>query len=457
MCMQTKICTKCNIEKCLTEFSYSNKQKNTYQYRCKKCKAEDAKLKGCRQIFICKIHGNVNQSIGTKSCKLCNQEKILSRKKENAIKKKLRFKYKVICEFHGESINQRYSTNYNKCKMCLFEIKLTEEFKNKYENFSYIKTPLFTKDNRTPITICCKIHGEYNQTLVNIRKSKSMACLKCVLDLRSKIMTKSIFNEKDEKLCSICKNYKLINLFPKQSTRCTNCITKSSSTLKAKEKYKKTDKFILNAIKYNNIKTDLNYYNCDNCDILFINKNKLRHKFKFCKNCNNKINKRLFGAKNALPKQKQQIKICIDCENEYIGFGSSLRCEICRDIRSIIVRQNYYKTEQYKITRKKSCGDHRHRAKNFKVPYVKFDKWNEVYKRDNFICQYCGIVCDTNKINKNKKNYITIDCIIPMSKGGAYEPSNCVTACRSCNSKKGDKLNILPNKFPYKSKQLPLF
>lgn len=52
-----------------------------------------------------------------------------------------------------------------------------------------------------------------------------------------------------------------------------------------------------------------------------------------------------------------------------------------------------------------------------------------IYMRDGNKCQYCG----------STKN-LTIDHIIPRSKGGGNTWENLVTACHSCNTHKGDKL-----------------
>jgi 5-methylcytosine-specific restriction endonuclease McrA len=59
---------------------------------------------------------------------------------------------------------------------------------------------------------------------------------------------------------------------------------------------------------------------------------------------------------------------------------------------------------------------------------VPFSKRN-ILIRDSFICGYCGI--------KSKK--MTIDHIIPRSKGGKSTFENCVASCKKCNSKKGSK------------------
>lgn len=54
--------------------------------------------------------------------------------------------------------------------------------------------------------------------------------------------------------------------------------------------------------------------------------------------------------------------------------------------------------------------------------------------RDNFCCQYCG------KSGKNGNVALTLDHVLPQSRGGRNEWSNLVIACAPCNSKKGDKL-----------------
>lgn len=62
------------------------------------------------------------------------------------------------------------------------------------------------------------------------------------------------------------------------------------------------------------------------------------------------------------------------------------------------------------------------------VPYrgVMLSRQN-IFKRDNGACVYCGTT----------KN-LTLDHVIPRSRGGKTDWTNLVTACKSCNSKKGD-------------------
>jgi len=60
-----------------------------------------------------------------------------------------------------------------------------------------------------------------------------------------------------------------------------------------------------------------------------------------------------------------------------------------------------------------------------RVPYSK----KNVMIRDGHRCMYCG--------SRTKK--LTIDHVIPVSKGGKTNFDNCVTACYPCNNYKGNK------------------
>lgn len=66
---------------------------------------------------------------------------------------------------------------------------------------------------------------------------------------------------------------------------------------------------------------------------------------------------------------------------------------------------------------------------------VKFSKVN-VFYRDDFTCQYCGYKGDHVTTTKSKR--MTIDHILPVSKGGKTSFENCVAACAECNFKKSN-------------------
>ncbi|MBI5199415.1 MAG: HNH endonuclease [Nitrospirae bacterium] len=59
---------------------------------------------------------------------------------------------------------------------------------------------------------------------------------------------------------------------------------------------------------------------------------------------------------------------------------------------------------------------------------IAFSKRN-VFRRDDFTCQYCG----------SREGTLTIDHVIPRSHGGESCWENMVVACQRCNLKKGDQ------------------
>jgi 5-methylcytosine-specific restriction endonuclease McrA len=74
------------------------------------------------------------------------------------------------------------------------------------------------------------------------------------------------------------------------------------------------------------------------------------------------------------------------------------------------------------------------RLKQYIRPYfslsVRLSRQN-IFLRDNHICQYC--------YSKFPEKKLTIDHVVPLSKGGRHEWTNVVTACSKCNNRKGDK------------------
>lgn len=63
--------------------------------------------------------------------------------------------------------------------------------------------------------------------------------------------------------------------------------------------------------------------------------------------------------------------------------------------------------------------------RTWKVPPV---NRREVLRRDHYSCQYCG-----------STRRLTIDHVIPLSKGGKHRWDNVITACERCNQQKGDR------------------
>lgn len=78
------------------------------------------------------------------------------------------------------------------------------------------------------------------------------------------------------------------------------------------------------------------------------------------------------------------------------------------------------------------------------IPYrgVLLNRVN-LFRRDGGECQYCG-----------SRRHLTIDHVVPRSKGGKTSWTNLVTACNRCNVNKGDKTpeqaGLILKKEPFK-------
>lgn len=71
------------------------------------------------------------------------------------------------------------------------------------------------------------------------------------------------------------------------------------------------------------------------------------------------------------------------------------------------------------------------RFSKFPPRQVKFSRRN-IYVRDNYTCQYCGCT--------PPRDELTIDHIVPRSRGGKSTWENVVLACVQCNTRKGNRL-----------------
>ena len=61
-------------------------------------------------------------------------------------------------------------------------------------------------------------------------------------------------------------------------------------------------------------------------------------------------------------------------------------------------------------------------------PRVKLSR-REVFARDRHVCQYCG----------RQTHDLTLDHVMPRHRGGGHTWENLVTACKTCNHRKGGK------------------
>lgn len=62
----------------------------------------------------------------------------------------------------------------------------------------------------------------------------------------------------------------------------------------------------------------------------------------------------------------------------------------------------------------------------------RFSKKN-MYLRDMYTCGYCGV--------RHPHSELTLDHVLPLSRGGRTTWTNSITACKPCNWGKGDKVS----------------
>ncbi len=56
----------------------------------------------------------------------------------------------------------------------------------------------------------------------------------------------------------------------------------------------------------------------------------------------------------------------------------------------------------------------------------------KLFNRDRLVCAYCGGRFHTDELTREH--------IVPTSRGGADHWMNCITACRACNGRKGNRM-----------------
>jgi 5-methylcytosine-specific restriction endonuclease McrA len=67
-----------------------------------------------------------------------------------------------------------------------------------------------------------------------------------------------------------------------------------------------------------------------------------------------------------------------------------------------------------------------------------------VFARDDWTCQYCGA-----------RSSLTVDHVLPRSKGGVSSWDNIVASCAPCNRRKGDRTPVQANMHPRRAPRVP--
>lgn len=111
---------------------------------------------------------------------------------------------------------------------------------------------------------------------------------------------------------------------------------------------------------------------------------------------------------------------CNECRRRFVGVAGSRYCSADCHRKS----SNRRKSEARRARTYGSFGSAVDRIK--------------VFESDGYRCHLCGKKTDKRRAVPHPKAP-TVDHIVPLSRGGVHEPSNCRTACFSCNVLKGNR------------------
>jgi hypothetical protein len=133
-----------------------------------------------------------------------------------------------------------------------------------------------------------------------------------------------------------------------------------------------------------------------------------------------------------------KVKKCRAKLRNYCNASHQLKYEYEHNIRKKKPHRNLYVAHKIKCSGKNHYnwkGGIKKRKLNFYDSYYQ-TKWQElrtqIYERDNYTCQICGIHCN-GKNRKNGKSRIQCHHIIPYRISQDNSLENLITLCASCH------------------------
>lgn len=115
----------------------------------------------------------------------------------------------------------------------------------------------------------------------------------------------------------------------------------------------------------------------------------------------------------------------ICCDQVVYTVGETM-CTIYGGINAKSGKQSFVEVNSIICTR----GQFKWNIKNY-FKYIPPLTNRALFKRDSNLCLYCGAVFFDEQLSR--------DHVIPLSRGGSDSWSNAVTACKRCNSHKGNR------------------
>lgn len=159
----------------------------------------------------------------------------------------------------------------------------------------------------------------------------------------------------------------------------------------------------------------------------------------WCRHCGKLLNSGSEYCSLKCSANRQALKSCICCHQEFVGGMRTRRCQACAHQHARLLKRR----------RKREEGSYRKRCRKHGGYYNSQCKRSAIFERDRYICHVCG------KRTKNIKSVYdpraaTVDHHpVPLSKGGDHDWHNVRCACRQCNWEKSDewdrqlRMNIL--------------
>ena len=141
--------------------------------------------------------------------------------------------------------------------------------------------------------------------------------------------------------------------------------------------------------------------------------------------------KKIYNKKH-IKKPISQCKKQTAEEIKILRHNYYLKCKAKKE-KGLERAKKHRNTEKGRASSQRGSTKRRSRLKNL-INTLTAKEWMDILKQYKFRCAYCNK--KFNSLNKPARDHI-----IPISKGGHNTKENIVPACKSCNSKKGAKIN----------------